>query len=438
MAPVSRCAIQSNLNMSNCCASELSFSADLGGADGPTESSGGSSVFLGTETTRREPLGLDCINQLSYLSEDSNLSEPSHVSADSRQSSEDASVSGQASQQLRERPLPVDIKAFLAVDDAPSSNVDTNDETEMEGSPSEETVNPSDEHEANLEGTLTAGRRRRKLPSIEDFCHKETKTLNTNVLASEYMSEIVTLDSKKFYKPDNTNRPSTMSSVGSGSSMMTVTGDDDSGEMSAFEHLHDLLVCDIAKSDDANAKTLYKETNLVANCRNKFADDDVCGGTDEDAIYGKKLLFSELDAADGYNINNIKRIKIDDEEKNMRMQSKLKVNTEQNQTREPDALSSSGEAKVTNVGVMPIGSEQLLCAGGGASAASPTDQQQMMSLQRAASIGGGTVQCLNNEDHLWVRYVRSAEKSWLAYLGRNRSVIVDTFQGQFKSTVSVR
>lgn len=44
------------------------------------------------------------------------------------------------------------------------------------------------------------------LPSLDDFYSKETKTLNTNVIVSEFLQEI-TSDSEKFAKVDNRHRP---------------------------------------------------------------------------------------------------------------------------------------------------------------------------------------------------------------------------------------
>ena len=51
----------------------------------------------------------------------------------------------------------------------------------------------------------------KRMPSIEDFYMKDTKTLNTNMVATEE-SETVTVDSEKFQKPDN-SQTSTASEV---------------------------------------------------------------------------------------------------------------------------------------------------------------------------------------------------------------------------------
>ncbi|KAL5004767.1 hypothetical protein ScPMuIL_018223 [Solemya velum] len=44
------------------------------------------------------------------------------------------------------------------------------------------------------------------MPSFGDLYEKKSKTLNINVLATEYMQTLITLDSEKFAKPDNIDR----------------------------------------------------------------------------------------------------------------------------------------------------------------------------------------------------------------------------------------
>jgi len=277
----------------------------------------------------------------------------------------------------------------------------------------------------NSDGTSsqTVDESGRKVPSIEDFCSKDTKTLNTNVLIAETAEELAT-DSEKFHKMENTVEH-----------CATSAAESLSDEVTTDDELHELLV---AACDGSMSKPV-KETNLLANCREKFVDsvkmmmhpvtayaltsaaDVDCFITTMKQFCGKPAgITTEPDDDDqNYdNINNIKRIKIDDQaEKNVRMQVKLKVNTEQNQTRSlpladctvanavpADQLTagSSSPISVSAVGSHPIPSSAVSCSG----------------------------------DVVTSHHVRRAEDAWLAYISRNRSVIVDTFQGQFKSTVS--
>ena len=263
----------------------------------------------------------------------------------------------------------------------------------------------------------------RKVPSIEDFCSKDTKTLNTNVLIAETAEELAT-DSEKFHKIENTAEHCATSAAES--------LDD---EVATDDELHELLV---AACDGSMSKPV-KETNFVANCREKFVDsmkmmmhpvtayaltsaaDVDCFITTMKQFCGKPAgITTEPDDDDqNYdNINNIKRIKIDDQaEKNVRMQVKLKVNTEQNQTR------SLPLADCTATNAVPA--DQLT-----AGSSSPVS----VSAIGSQTIPSSAVSCTG--DIITSHHVQRAEDAWRAYISRNRSVIVDTFQGQFKSTVS--
>lgn len=268
----------------------------------------------------------------------------------------------------------------------------------------------------------------RKVPSIEDFCSKDTKTLNTNVLIAEVTEELA-VDSEKFHKIENTSEHSTTSAA--------EPLDD---EVTAGGQLHELL---LAACDGSVSKPV-KETNLVANCREKFVDSmkmttnsvsayALTSATDVDCFISSMKQFcgkpagvtqlateSDDDVQNYDNINNIKRIKIDDQaEKNLRMQAKLKVNTEQNLTR--SCSPPVADCTVSNA----ISGDQLTASSSSAvamSAGSPHTAQSS-----ALSCTG---------DLSTARHIRRAEEAWRAYTSRNRSVIVDTFQGQFKSTVS--
>ncbi|XP_070537956.1 ubiquitin carboxyl-terminal hydrolase 4-like [Ptychodera flava] len=59
-----------------------------------------------------------------------------------------------------------------------------------------------------------------------------------------------------------------------------------------------------------------------------------------------------------------------------------------------------------------------------------------VSLSKSSTCTSGTTVCMNSprQNRAMLEYMQ-AEKAWHKYLERNRSVIVDTFQGQFKSTV---
>ena len=270
---------------------------------------------------------------------------------------------------------------------------------------------------ADCKNSVIVDENGRKVPSIEDFCSKDTKTLNTNVLIAEITEELAT-DSDKFHKIENTSEH-----------CVSTAAESIDDEVTTGDQLHELL---LAACDGSVSKPV-KETNLVANYRDKFVDslkmttyatDVDCFITTMKHFCGKPAGVSELttephDDVQNYdNINNIKRIKIDDQaEKNLRMQVKLKVNTEQNQTR------SSSAPLADCTGTHAVSGEQLIASSTSSLAVTVTSDTVQSSASCAADV-------------VTARHVQRAEEAWSAYTSRNRSVIVDTFQGQFKSTVS--
>ena len=263
----------------------------------------------------------------------------------------------------------------------------------------------------------------RKVPSIEDFWSKDTKTLNTNVLIAE-MTEELAMDSEKFHKMENT------------AEHLATSGDESlDEEVTTSDQLQELL---LAACDGSVSKPV-KETNLVANCREKFLDSVKmsCGQTSAEDVdnfissmkqyCGKPAGATPVSAEPGDdvqnydNINNIKRIKIDDQaEKNLRMQAKVKVNTEQNQTR-----SSASPPMASCVAMNAVPADQLI-----ANSSSPVT----ISAASSQTVESSATSC--TEGIITARHVQRAEEAWREYTNRNRSVIIDTFQGQFKSTVS--
>ena len=336
-------------------ASNQSEAALNSGTSSPVELDVGSQL----QASQAEPCG-----QSNCISEDSNQSELSQHSVETVQQDDIA------------RRM-VGIPECLKAKNREAEQMEVDDDTPCVSENLPTKISPEilvDEQHAMEENTSAnnssiAGKR---LPSIEDFYMKGTKTLNTNVLASEFINETVTTDSEKFHKPDNVTRPT-----------------------DPYEHLTDFLMSEVK---GAGAKPL-KETNLLANVKDKFSDDDP---------YTKKCLFSELDKEEeGCSINNIKRIKIDEDEKNIRMQARLKVNTNKNPTKETTRKLTETRVEREQVISSPVG-------GGG-------------------QVGQGTSASLNQ----WEESVIQADRAWAKYTEHHRSVIVDTFQGQFKSTVSV-
>ncbi len=364
--------------------------------------------------------------QSPMIGEDSNQSEPSNANQDAL-----------ASHRLE--PLPGSIKPFkitnvtsdpgensadIAQDIPPGVSI-RNDavvsEAGMTGSTTsasrcEDQILQESSEEPNLiRDDISTDAEERKLPSLEDLYMKDTKTLNTNVLASEFLHEEVTLDSEKFHKQDNTEMPQE--------------------EDFSLNHLNDLLSVDPAKGDEVKP---FKESNLLANVHDKFSEDDG---------FGKKCLFSDLEemGRDGasmpgcsdYNINNSKRMKTDEEEKNQRMQAKLNVHTDKNLMKETNMEVAA--AADFGLCLSPIynrdGIGDCMLKDGQASCSPLAQGDQLLIQTHHSPRGIPFVDNRASNVQTWISHAREAEQSWERYLQRNQSVIVSTFQGQFKSTV---
>lgn len=230
--------------------------------------------------------------------------------------------------------------------------------------------------------------------SLEDIYAKETKTLNTNVLAEEFLPETVAVDSDKFMKQDNTrlssNRPDLIEEEGL---------------------LNNILEASAKKDDDCNPRPL-KDVNLRADKKSKLSKATCASG---------KMQNLEQD---DYDMNSVKRMKFEGTEKNLQMQELSKINKERilfgtrrvNMEEEPtidiDADSDSEESENQDV-------------------------EMELSEDDDDETDGGEAEVLAVGNSFTTSEVIAAEAAWQKYLSKNDSVIVDTFQGQFKSTVSL-
>ena len=232
--------------------------------------------------------------------------------------------------------------------------------------------------------------------SLEDIYAKETKTLNTNVLAEEFLSETVTVDSDKFMKQDNTrlssNRPENIEEEGL---------------------LNNILEAS-AKKDDGPSTRPIKDVNLRADKKSKLT-----GAT----CASNKVQNLEQD---DYTTSSVKRMKFEGTEKNLQMQELSKINKERiffgtrrvNMEAESSIdidVDSDSDASENQDGEMEISDE---------------DEED--------EADGGETEVAAAGTSFTTSEVIAAEAAWQKYLSKNDSIIVDTFQGQFKSTVSIQ
>ncbi|XP_064615104.1 uncharacterized protein LOC135479234 [Liolophura sinensis] len=228
---------------------------------------------------------------------------------------------------------------------------------------------------------------RARLPTLEDLYAKDTKTLNTNVLATDYMDEEVQVDSEKFAKPENTTRPT---------------------EGLESIHVNELALTTEQKKDKPR---LVKDTNIQAENLKKFR----FGGKNN----APSQSF-EADSDDSLSINNVKRMKFEGTEKNIKRQALHKVNREKFLFHKSDILTthsdadSSSEDDGNNDNLVEMGEEGQ----------SSTSRNSPVEVSHHAEVESATPE-----------NIEAANQAWNEYLEKNRSIVVDTFQGQFRSTV---
>jgi hypothetical protein len=214
--------------------------------------------------------------------------------------------------------------------------------------------------ERNFTSMPSTSKQNLDIHTIETFYMKETKTKNVNVLATEFMAEDVKTDSEKFPRQEN----AAVNSVNLMDEMM---------DIDMYEE---------------SAKGGYKKTNEDINVLPVERKDS------EKVSLHRKNLKCELDP-DETSINNIKRIKIDEDQKNFKLEQLQKVNTDKNQC------------------VSPHHANDVACCSTPTTDASATYQSPA-----------------------WQALIeKEANKEWEKYLERNWSIIVHTFQGQYRNMV---
>lgn len=217
---------------------------------------------------------------------------------------------------------------------------------------------------------------------LDDLCKKDTKTSNTNV------DGILNIDKPK---SDSEKFPTSE----------TYLSNDQN----------------ITKLDNTNIvkdEITTRNTNLTSCVYEKFSN-----------LPSKQLLpDSVLDKKDN-NIckieeerNNTKSLRSSDSDKNVRMQAKMKVNTDKNITKVNGCVAATSAAE---------NSTQYSSAQTTPDSAIEIEKEDRPSQSDDEEIYKPT----KSE-------IQQAENDWNKYLLRNKSVVVDTFQGQFQSRVKCK
>lgn len=238
------------------------------------------------------------------------------------------------------------------------------------------------------------------VPSLEDLYAKETKILNTNVLVTAYMEESVATDSDKFSKHDNTDE--------------------------LVEEVDIINVMEVTpKNNGLDRPKKVKDVNIRAD---KKKSPKGAFGSNSGTSSDKEDCFAQ---------NCIKRMKFEGTEKNLQMQEICKIQKESLISEILKATKSKNDEKVGGISCTREASPSVDSDIESDFVEDQEDDNEMeISDNEAEVLVARSPHTLTEGACYTNAEVVAAEDAWQKYLRRNDSVIVDTFQGQFKSTVS--
>ncbi|GAB1605457.1 uncharacterized protein LOC115230714 [Argonauta hians] len=262
------------------------------------------------------------------------------------------------------------------------------------------------------------------LPSLQDFYAKETKTLNTNMLASESeQQQQIKTDSEKFVKCDNRARRVNR----------------DNCDNSSSSSIEEMIGAEGAKAELSPGIEKLKDINIrldkKARCHHQ-----------------NYPCPSGLPYEDWSNINKIKRIKIesDVDEKNVKRHALHKFNLEHSTLRTDEVMATPGCSATADdeedEEEEDDEEEEEAMSGGEECVVERQDGEWLREGgERQAGVGQGSNSTRGSSslpaehcglpEGLTAADVDAANVSWENHLVKNNSVVVSTFHGQFKNTV---
>ncbi|GFN98221.1 ubiquitin carboxyl-terminal hydrolase [Plakobranchus ocellatus] len=273
------------------------------------------------------------------------------------------------------------------------------------------------------------------LPCLDDFYSKETKTLNTNVQVSDFLQEI-TADSEKFAKVDNRNRPPSKEV----NILQEAFGEEDKAE----KVLIGQSFGSGAGVKDINLYAQSSSASVVKPCKNVDLNvlhnslgqacvlseeplklSPVCEAGQNSIGEKEEVLLLKHGGEGDFDVvsSNSSGFKFDEEEKNVQMQAYSKFNTipERSNIRVDlsDSVADPDSMEVDEVEMMESSDEEEL------ELVSPSHTS---TVEACSSVPNCLRNCPLSE-------VRMATHAWEEYQASNDSIVVSTFQGQFRSTV---
>ncbi|KAL4220399.1 hypothetical protein ACF0H5_020802 [Mactra antiquata] len=235
------------------------------------------------------------------------------------------------------------------------------------------------------------------VPSLEDLYAKETKTLNTNVLAFEYMEDNVATDSDKFSKHDNTTARDVMVEE---------------------EDILNNVVESSPKNDGFEMPKKIKDVNIRADKKSK-SPKGACGANS---------MTSEKE--DCFTLNSVKRMKFEGTEKNLQMQEICKIQ------KEALICEALRVEKPKNIERVSFVHEPSPSVDSDIDSDIGEEHDDMdVSENEVDNVMVKSPATLSDGAGYTTTEILAAEEAWQKYLSKNDSIIVNTFQGQFKSTV---
>ena len=270
----------------------------------------------------------------------------------------------------------------------------------------------SDSKSDNVHVQLNNNIRVSKLPpDLLDFYCKESKTLNTNVLINEYSEEFVSTDSEKFAKQDN--RFHTQSEENSILQEAVGIVDEDKNDKDSSGNNFGIK--------DVNLHANKKKSRLISkSCTNVLKMDYTVGVGEYGMNNFKRIKMESVDLEEKCSMDE-DLSKGDVEEKNIQMQALSKFNTCRNISDDASDNESCDSMEVEGDGFV-------------ADLESSEDEETIASMN---SIPTGGPSASPRHQTCSPLDIDAANKAWEDYIVDNNSIVVQSFQGQFKSTVKI-
>lgn len=243
---------------------------------------------------------------------------------------------------------------------------------------------------------------------LDDFYSKETKTLNTNVLVSDLLQDI-TSDSEKFAKMDNRLRPPSKEI----NILQEAFGEEDKADKV-------LIGQRFGGVKDTN---LYAHSSAVVVKAVKNTDPNVLNNSIDRDVMDVETKFpaghAEVSGMDVVTMKLVGENKLNEEEKNVQMQAYSKFNTIPVRSNiRTDLIDSAADTDSMEIDEVEVES---------------SDDDEIEVVSHSSAVECSSVpNCLR---HCASSEVMMANRVWEEYKAKNDSVIVSTFQGQFRSTV---